>query len=245
MADVLKKLKALYNPVNRAARKDKRAKKLEDKAEDIAYKHSGSYDTYHSIDDGAVDEKIKAKLDKASSLKKRAAELRKKSDDKDWTDEALHGEGGYKLKDEKSPIPYTAPVDSFAVVEEEDSAPLAYRMNGAKFKEMSPNLAFSSKDFHLVQKLQNNYKMPSEGSFKTNAQNVYSSFDTPLEYRGMNPAYQRDSGPTRGKYALAGADRIAQQNKQGLSNALAIAGFGMDAVKTGIELAQKKEGDGQ
>ena len=63
MADVLKKLKALYNPVNRAARKDKRAKKLEDKAEDIAYKHSGSYDTYHSIDDGAIDEKIKAKLD--------------------------------------------------------------------------------------------------------------------------------------------------------------------------------------
>lgn len=216
MADALKKLKALYNPVNRAARKDKRAKKLEDKAEDIAYKHSGSYDTYHSIDDGAVDEKIKAKLDKASSLKKRAAELRK--------------------KDEKSPIPYTAPVDSFAVIEEEDSAPLAYRMNGAKFKEMSPNQAFSSKDFHLVQKLQNNYKMPSEGSFKTNAQNIYSSFDTPLEYRGMNPAYQRDSGPTRGKYALAGADRIAQQNKQGLSNALAIAGFGMDAVKTGIEI---------
>ena len=30
----------------------------------------------------------------------------------------------------------------------------------------------------------------------------------------------------------------------GLSNALAIAGFGMDAVKTGIELAQKKDGDG-
>jgi len=180
MADALKKLKALYNPVNRAARKDKRAKKLEDKAEDLAYKHSGRYDTYHAIDDGPVDEKIKAKLDKASRLKKRAAELREKSDDKDWTDEALHGKGGYKLDDEDSPVPYTAPIDSFAIVEEEDSAPITYRMNGAKFKQQSPNQAFSSKDFHLIQKLQSNYKEPSEGSFKTSAQNIYSSFDSPL-----------------------------------------------------------------
>ncbi|MEC7918291.1 MAG: hypothetical protein VX720_05880 [Pseudomonadota bacterium] len=237
MADALKKLKALYNPVNRAARKDKRAKKLEDKAEDLAYKHSGRYDTYHAIDDGPVDEKIKAKLDKALRLKKRAAELREKSDDKEWTDEALHGKGGYKLDDEDSPVPYTAPVDSFAIVEEEDSAPIAYRMNGAKFKEQSPNQAFSSKDFHLIQKLQSNYKEPSEGSFKTNAQNIYSSFDSPLgwmvtkaddpeftnplQFRAPSELSRRDSGPSRAKYALAAADRITEQNQQGFNNALA------------------------
>jgi len=105
-------------------------------------------------------------------------------------------------------------------------------MDGAKVKDTSPNQGFSSKDFHLVQKLQGNYKEPSEGSFKTNSQNIYNSFDSPIEYRGFNRAADRDSGPTAGRTAVAAADRRTQQNAQGLQNAATGLKMGMDVVGT-------------
>ena len=157
---------------------------------------------------------------------------------------ALLGAG---VRGKKSPFGYTAPVDVFAIIEEEERSPIGYVMDGAKVKDTSPNQGFSSKDFHLVQKLQGNYKEPSEGSFKTNSQNIYASFDSPLEFRGFNKAADIDSGPTAGRTAVAAADRRTQQNAQGLQNAatvvkmgMDIAGFGMDVAGMGTDKCDKK-----
>ena len=41
-----------------------------------------------------------------------------------------------------------------------EDPPLTYTMDVPKVKEISPNQAFSSKDFDLIMKLQNNYNIP-------------------------------------------------------------------------------------
>jgi len=138
--------------------------------------------------------------------------------------------------EKKSPVSYADtlknPLDEdplkYVIIEGVESAPINYKMNGAKVKDTSPNQGFSSKDFHLIQRLQGNYKMPSEGNFKTNSQNIYASFDSPLEYRGMNPAYQRDSGPTDAMWAMKMGDKRVQQNAQGLQNAATVTGMVTD-----------------
>ena len=227
------------NRLRRIYNLKKRAKKAEDKAYELG-------DGYHANEPGSTaksDRKMFRNMGKSEKLSGKAEKLWDKHVDgkvKDkeeakWTDPALYGEGGYIPEDEdkkKSPFGYTAPVDVFAIIEEEERSPIGYVMDGAKVKDTSPNQGFSSKDFHLVQKLQGNYKEPSEGSFKTNSQNIYNSFDSPIEYRGFNRAADRDSGPTAGRTAVAAADRRTQQNAQGLQNAATGLKMGMDVVGT-------------
>jgi len=128
---------------------------------------------------------------------------------------------------DNSPVKYTAPLDVF---EMEDSAPLAYVMDGAKIKGSSPNQGFSLKDVNTIQNLQGTSKAPSEGSFKTKSQNIYASFDSPLEYRA--PSVLKDSGVTEGETALAAADRRMMQNAQGLQNAATVTKMIPDIVDT-------------
>ena len=197
-------------------------------------------------------EKCSAKWISQKRLSGKAEKLWDKHKDKEgekWTDQALYGKGGYIPEDveptdynlygkggyelkkkKKSPFGYSAPVDVFAIIEKEDSSPLGYVMDGAKVKDTSPNQAFSSKDFDIIQQLQNNYKESSEGSFKTNSQNIYSSFDNPLTFRGFNPGLKKDSGPTEAETALAAADRRTQQNTQGLQNAATGLKMGLDVA---------------
>ena len=66
---------------------------------------------------------------------------------------------------------------------------------------------------------------------KTKSQNIYASFDSPLEFRGFSKAADRDSGPTAGRTAVAAADRRTQQNAQGLQNAATGMKMGFDAFK--------------
>ena len=245
-------------PNNNRLRRIYNLKKKSKEQEDKAYEYG---DGYHQDMPGSTpkqDKKMMRHMEKSEKAGAKAEKLWDKhqaKEDEKWTDQALYGKGGYipedveptddnlygkggyELRKRKSPFGYIAPVDSFAIVEEEDSAPIAYRMNGAKFKEQSPNQAFSSKDFHLIQKLQGNYKESSEGNFKTKSQNIYASFDSPLgwmvtkadapeftnplQFRAPSELSKRDSGPSRAKYALAAADRITEQNQQGFNNALA------------------------
>ncbi len=235
------RLKRIYNL-------KKKSKEQEDKAYELG-------DGYHQDMPGSTPKQDKKMMrhvkrsEKAGAKAEKLWDKHQAKEDEKWTDQALYGKGGYipedveptddnlygkggyELRKRKSPFGYTAPMDAFAVMEEEDSSPIGYVMDGAKVKDTSPNQGFSSKDFHLIQKLQGNYKEPSEGSFKTNSQNIYSSFDSPLEFRGMNPEYKRDTGPTRAKYALAAADRRVEQNKQGLANAATVVKMGTDLTK--------------
>ena len=239
-------------PNNNRLRRIYNLKKKSKEQEDKAYEYG---DGYHQDMPGSTpkqDKKMMRHMEKSEKAGAKAEKLWDKhqaKEDEKWTDQALYGKGGYipedveptddnlygkggyELRKRKSPFGYTAPMDAFAVMEEEDSSPIGYVMDGAKVKDTSPNQGFSSKDFHLIQKLQGNYKEPSEGSFKTNSQNIYSSFDSPLEFRGMNPEYKRDTGPTRAKYALAAADRRVEQNKQGLANAATVVKMGTDLTK--------------
>jgi len=217
------RLKRIYNL-------KKKSKEQEDKAYELG-------DGYHQDMPGSTpkqDRKMMRHVKRSEKAGAKAEKLWDKhqaKEDEKWTDQALYGKGGYELPHGESPFGYTAPVDVFAVVEEEERSPIGYVMDGAKVKDISPNQGFSTKDFHLIQKLQGNYKEPSEGSFKTNSQNIYASFDSPLEFRGMNAEFKRDSGPTRAKYALAAADRITEQNKQGLANAATVLKMGTDVAK--------------
>tara|TARA_B100000131_G_scaffold68982_1_gene65331 strand:+ start:837 stop:1628 length:792 start_codon:yes stop_codon:yes gene_type:complete len=236
-------------PNNNRLRRIYNLKKKSKEQEEKAYEYG---DGYHQDMPGTTpkqDKKMMRHMEKSEKASAKAEKLWRKEKSKDEpTDYNLYGKGGYELKKRKSPFGYTAPVDSFAIVEEEESAPIKYVMEGAKFKEQSPNQAFSSKDFHLIQKLQGNYKEPSEGNFKTKSQNIYASFDSPLgwmvkkagdpqftnplpesegeseaplQFRAPSELSRRDSGPSRAKYALAAADRITEQNQQGFNNALA------------------------
>jgi len=225
-------------PNNNRLRRIYNLKKKSKEQEEKAYEYG---DGYHQDMPGTTpkqDRKMMRHMEKSEKASAKAEKLWRKEKSKDEpTDYNLYGKGGYELKKRKSPFGYTAPVDAFAIVEEEESAPIKYVMEGAKFKEQSPNQAFSSKDFHLIQKLQGNYKEPSEGNFKTKSQNIYASFDSPLgwmvtkadapeftnplQFRAPSELSKRDSGPSRAKYALAAADRITEQNQQGFNNALA------------------------
>ena len=225
-------------PNNNRLRRIYNLKKKSKEQEEKAYEYG---DGYHQNMPGTTakeDRKMMRHMKKSEKAGAKAEKLWRKEKSKDEpTDYNLYGKGGYELRKRKSPFGYTAPVDAFAIVEEEESAPIKYVMEGAKFKEQSPNQAFSSKDFHLIQKLQGNHKEPSEGNFKTKSQNIYASFDSPLgwmvikaddpeftnplQFRAPSELSRRDSGPSRAKYALAAADRITQQNQQGFNNALA------------------------
>ena len=211
-------------PNNNRLRRIYNLKKKSKEQEEKAYEYG---DGYHQNMPGTTakeDRKMMRHMKKSEKASAKAEKLWKK-----------HEEDEDK---KKSPVSYTAPEDAFAiVVEEEERAPIAYRMNGAKFKESSPNQAFSSKDFHLIQRLQNNYKMPSEGNFKTNSQNIYASFDSPLAFRGMNAAFAKDSGPTRAMWALKMGDRITQQNAQGLQNASTVTSMVTDIAKMAGSIA--------
>ena len=195
------------NRLRRVYNLKKRAKKAEDKAYDLG-------DGYHANEPGSTaksDRKMFRNMDKSEKLYSKAKKL-------------------FDKEKEKSPLGYSAPVDVFAIMEEEERSPLGYVMDGAKVKDTSPNQGFSSKDFHLVQKLQGNYKEPSEGSFKTNSQNIYNSFDSPLEFRGFNKPAEINSGATAGRTAIAAADRLTQQNAQGLQNAATMVKMGTDVA---------------
>ena len=228
------------NRLRRIYNLKKKSKEQEDKAYELG-------DGYHQDMPGSTpkqDKKMMRHMEKSEKAGAKAEKLWDKhqaKEDEKWTDQALYGKGGYELPRGESPLGYTAPMDAFAVMEEEDSSPIGYVMDGAKVKDTSPNQGFSTKDFHLIQKLQGNYKEPSEGSFKTNSQNIYSSFDSPLEFRGMNPEYKRDTGPTRAKYALAAADRRVEQNKQGLANAATVVKMGTDLAKGAFSIAELLE----
>ena len=236
------------NRLRRIYNLKKKSKEQEEKAYELG-------DGYHQDMPGSTpkqDRKMMRHMEKSEKASAKAEKLWRKEKSKDEpTDYNLYGKGGYELRKRKSPFGYTAPVDVFAIVEEEERSPIGYVMDGAKVKDTSPNQGFSSKDFHLVQKLQGNYKEPSQGSFKTNSQNIYASFDSPLEFRGFNKAADIDSGPTAAKTAVAAADRRTQQNAQGLQNAatvvkmgMDIAGFGMDVAGMGADCDKKPKPPG-
>ena len=199
-------------PNNNRLRRIYNLKKRSKEQEEKAYEYG---DGYHQDMPGTTpkeDKKMMRHMKKSEKLYGKAKKL-------------------FDKEKEKSPFEYSAPVDVFAIVEKEDSTPLGYVMDGAKVKDFSPNQAFSSKDFNLIQKLQGNYKETSEGNFKTKSQNIYASFDSPLEFRGFGKAADRDSGPTAARTAVAAADRRTQQNAQGLQNAATGMKMGFDAFK--------------
>ena len=111
-----------------------------------------------------------------------------------------------------------------------EDPPLTYTMDAPKVKEMSPNQAFSSKDFDLIMKLQNNYNIPSEGNFKTNSQNLYANLESPLAFRGMNAAFKQEGVPTGAMMSLKMGDRRAAQKAQELQNWATKAGVVTDAI---------------
>ncbi len=111
-----------------------------------------------------------------------------------------------------------------------EEAPLTYAMDVPKVKEISPNQAFSSKDFDLIMKLQNNYNIPSEGSFKTNSQNLYANLESPLAFRGMNAAFKQEGVPTGATMSLKMGDRRAAQKAQELQNWATKASVVTDAI---------------
>ena len=111
-----------------------------------------------------------------------------------------------------------------------EEAPLYYAMDAPKAKEISPNQAFSSKDFDLILKLQNNYNIPSEGNFKTNSQNLYANLESPLAFRGMNAAFKQEGVPTGAMMSLKMGDRRAAQKAQELQNWATKAGVVTDAI---------------
>ena len=219
-------------PNNNRLRRIYNLKKKSKKQEEKAYEYG---DGYHQDMPGTTpkeDKKMMRHMEKSEKASAKAEKLWRKEKSKDEpTDYNLYGKGGYELRKRKSPFGYTAPVDVFAIVEKEESTPIKYIMDGAKVKDISLNQGFSSKDFHLIQKLQGNHKEPSEGNFKTKSQNIYASFDSPLEFRGFNKAADIDSGPTAARTAVAAADRRTQQNAQGLQNAATGMKMGFDAFK--------------
>ena len=111
-----------------------------------------------------------------------------------------------------------------------EEAPLTYAMDVPKAKEISPNQAFSSKDYDLILKLQNNYNISSEGSFKTNSQNLYTNLESPLAFRGMNAAFKQEGVPTGAMMSLKMGDRRAAQKAQELQNWATKASVVTDAI---------------
>ena len=111
-----------------------------------------------------------------------------------------------------------------------EPAPLYYAMDAPKEKEMSPNQAFSSKDFDLITKLQNNYNVSSEGSFKTSSQNLYANLESPLAFRGMSAAFKQEGVPTGATMSLKMGDRRAAQKAQELQNWATKASVVTDAI---------------
>lgn len=223
-------------PNNNRLRRIYNLKKKSKEQEEKAYEYG---DGYHQDMPGTTpkqDKKMMRHMEKSEKASAKAEKLWRKEKSKDEpTDYNLYGKGGYELRKRKSPFGYTAPVDVFAIMEEEERSPIGYVMDGAKIKDISPNQGFSSKDFNLIQKLQGNHKEPSEGNFRTNSQNIYASFDSPLEFRGFNKAADIDSGPTAAKTAIAAADRRTQQNAQGLQNAATVLKMGTDIASMGMD----------
>ena len=177
------------------------------------------------MEGGARKDRLEDRADKLSVKKKEAAF-------KDYYKSMEENYKGSKL----NPFKYTAPEDGLNVMEEENRSPVGFLMTGAKVKGSSPNNAFSLKDYNKIMGAQNSNKIASEGNFKTKSQNIYSSFDSPMTYRG--PGVLKDSGVTEGETAIAAADRRTQQNAQGLQNAATGVGMAMD-VLGGVASAAK------
>ena len=150
------------------------------------------------MEGGARKDRLEDRADKLSVKKKEAAF-------KDYYKSMEENYKGSKL----NPFKYTAPEDGLNVMEEENRSPVGFLMTGAKVKGSSPNNAFSLKDYNKIMGAQNSNKIASEGNFKTKSQNIYSSFDSPMTYRG--PGVLKDSGVTEGETAIAAADRRTQQ----------------------------------
>ena len=195
----------------RIQRLEEREKDLLKKAGDLAYKATGSRDTYHSTSDegpNRLDRRIKRIENRAERKADRAERLRKKLKGKDYMGNPLNYSEGLVGGDT---------FDDYIVEETvTETSPLGYGMNVPK--ATSPNNAFSSKDFDLITQLQNNYNVPSEGSFKTSSQNLYASLESPLAFRGMNAAFKQEGVPTGATMSLKMGDRRAAQKAQELQN---------------------------
>ena len=109
--------------------------------------------------------------------------------------------------------------DSYVAKEETGvKVPSSYNTHIPKEKDISYNQAFSSKDLNLINQLQNNYKTHSEGNFKTSSQNLYTSLESPLVFRGMSAAFKQQGVPTAAAMSLKMGDRRAAQKAQELQN---------------------------
>tara|TARA_B100000212_G_scaffold13643_1_gene9624 strand:+ start:249 stop:1106 length:858 start_codon:yes stop_codon:yes gene_type:complete len=174
--------------------------------------------------DSAEDEEKKKRLEE------RRRNVNRKKKEAAFADYYKSLEENYKGS-ENNPFRYTMPKDALEVIEGEESSPVGYMMTGSKVKGSSPNQAFSIKDYNTITGLQGDNKINSEGTFRTNSQNIYASFDSPVAFRGMNAAFKKDSGPTQGMWSLKMGDRITQQNAQGLQNASTVMTMATDLAK--------------
>jgi len=168
--------------------------------------------------------------EKKKRLEERRRNVNRKKKEAAFDDYYKSLEENYKGST-NNPFNYTMPKDALEVIEGEESSPVGYMMVGAKVKGSSPNQAFSIKDYNTITNLHGDNKINSEGTFKTNSQNIYASFDSPIAFRGMNAAFKKDSGPTQGMWSLKMGDRITQQNAQGLQNASTAVSMGTDIAK--------------
>ena len=203
MADY-NKLKRVYNLKKRAENRYKKAMKYGDGF------HTDLYE-----DSEKDDEKMTRHMNKYHELTNKA--------------EKIFDEHEEKKKKKGNPIKFVAHIggsdwESFNQKEEKLNNPFNYNeemasFNMGKFKEQSPNQAFSSKDFDLINNIQGNYKIPSEGNFKTSSQNIYASLDSPLAFKGSNPGFRKSYVKSMAEISDKYSNFALRNEAQALQNA--------------------------
>ena len=216
MADY-NKLKRVYNLKKRAENRYKKAMKYGD-----GY-HTGLHE-----DSEKDDEKMTRHMDRYNELTDKAKELFKETEE--------------EKKKKNTPIKFVLPKGHEGTwasynqeEEEEEDNPFNYNEEMASFrmgrlKQQSTNQAFSSKDLDVITNLQEDYSSPSEGNFRTDAQNVYASLDSPwkifntpasspLAFRGPNAAFRKAAMKSQAEISDHYSNFALRNESQALQNA--------------------------
>jgi|13_taG_2_1085334.scaffolds.fasta_scaffold63121_1 hypothetical protein len=220
-----------YNKLRRVHNLKKRAENRYKKA--MKYGDGFHTDLYEGSEKD--DEKMKRHMDRYNELTDKAKELFKETEEEKKKKNTpikfvLPGSGGtwasYNQKTEE---------EEEEEVEEKEDNPFTYNEEMASFrmgrlKQQSTNQAFSSKDIDVITNLQEDYKSPSEGNFRTASQNVYASLDSPWEifntspssplaFRGPNAAFRKAAMKSQAEISDHYSNFALRNESQALQNA--------------------------